>query len=139
MTVYSSGYTLACNALDCVDERKCSWMLPLVIVFTILYWIIIVVSVSGLTHSKFQISLGHLYGIIYYYSIVDVLLGNDLYISDGVFQLVAIISSFAKLTPQIIGNLCFVKGLSGIDQQFINYFHVMAVSLQYYIWNIQSS
>ena len=80
-------------------------------------------------HSKFQISLGHLYGIIYYYSIVDVLLGNDLYISDGVFQLVAVISSFSKLTPQIIGKLCFVKGLSGIDQQFINYIQVIAVSL----------
>ena len=125
----SSGYTLAYNAPDCVDERKCSWMLPLVIVLTILYWIVIVVGVCGLMHSKFQISLGHLYGIIYFYSIVDVLLGNNLYISDGVFQLVAVISSFAKLTPQIIGKLCFVKGLSGIDQQFINYIHVIAVSL----------
>ena len=125
----SSGYTLAYNAPDCVDERKCSWMLPLVIVLTILYWIIIVIGVAFLTHSKFQISLGHLYGIIYYYSIVDVLLGNDLYISDGVFQLVAVISSFAKLTPQIIGKLCFVKELSGIDQQFINYIQVIAVSL----------
>jgi len=125
----SSGYTLTYNAPDCVDEKKCSWMLPLVIVLTILYWIIIVVGVCGLMHSKFQISLGHLYGIIYYYSIVDVLLGNDLYISDGLFQLVAVISSFAKLTPQIIGKLCFVKGLSGIDQQFISYVHVIAVSL----------
>ena len=41
----SSGYTLAYNAPDCVDERKCSWMLPMVIVLTILYWIIIVVCV----------------------------------------------------------------------------------------------
>ena len=60
---------------------------------------------------------------------MDVLLGNDLFISDGVFQLVAVLSSFAKLTPQIFGSLCFVKGLSGIDQQFINYIHVIAVSL----------
>jgi len=50
---YSSGYTLAYNVPECVDERKCSWMLPLVIVLTILYWIIIVIGVAILTHSKF--------------------------------------------------------------------------------------
>ena len=105
----SSGYTLTYNAPDCVDERKCSWMLPMVIVLTILYWIVIVVGVCGLMHSKFQIYLGCLYGVIYCYSIVDVLLGNNLYISDGVFQLVAVISSFAKLTLQVIRKLCFVK------------------------------
>ena len=125
----SSGYTLAYNAPDCIDERKCSWMLPLAIVLTILYWIAIVVGVCGLTHSKFKISLGHLYGIIYYYSIVDILLGNNLYVSDGVFQVVAVISSFAKLTPQIIGKLCLIKGLSGIDLQFINYIHVIVISI----------
>ena len=122
----SSGYTLA---PDCVEERKCSWMLPLVIVLTILYWIVIVVGGCGLMHSKFQISLGHLYGILYCYSVVDVLLGSTSYISNGVFQLIAVISSFAKLTPQIIGKLCFVKGLLYGDQQFINYIHVIAVSL----------
>ena len=124
----SPGYTLAHNAPDCVDRKKCSGMLSLVIVLTILYWIIIVVGVC-IMHSKFQISLGHLYGIIYFYSTVDVFLGNDLYTSDVVFQLVAVISSLAKLTPQFIGKLCSVEGLSGIDQQFINYIHVLAVSL----------
>ena len=87
----------------------------------------IVVAVSGLTNTKFKVSLGHLYGIIYYYSIA--LLGERLYISCGIFQLVVVMSSFAKLTPHIIGRLRFVKGLSGLDQQFINYIHIIAVSL----------
>ena len=38
-------------------------------------------------------------------------------------------SSFAKLTPQLFGQLCFVKELSGIDQQFIHYCHALAISL----------
>ena len=100
-------------------------MTILVIVLTILYWIIVVVLVFGLMQHK--VSLGYAYGIIYYYSIIDILLGSNLYISDGVFQLVTILSSFAKLTPQFLGKLCFVEGLSGIDQLFIHYFHASIV------------
>jgi len=72
---------------------------------------------------------GYVYAIIYYYSIVDILLGNNLYISEGAFLAISIISSFAKLTPQFFGQLCFVEGLSGIDQQFIHYCHAVAVLL----------
>ena len=76
---------------------------------------------------QFQISSGYAYGIIYYYSIVDILLVND--VSKELFHLVSILSSFAKLTPQLFGQLCLVEGLDGIDQQFIHYSHALAVSL----------
>ena len=123
-----SGYTLAYDSPDCINTDKCSpGMTILVIVLTILYWIAIVAVVFGLMYFQFQISSGYAYGIIYYYSIVDILLGNN--ISEEVFQLVSIFSSFAKLTPQLFGQLCLVKGLSGIDQQFIHYSHALAVSL----------
>ena len=123
------GYTLAYDFPKCINTDKCSaGMIFLVIVLTILYWIAIVAVVFGLMHFlQFQISSGYAYGIIYYYSIVDILLGNN--ISDDVFQLVAILSSFAKLTPQLFGQLCLVEGLSGIDQLFIHYSHALAVSL----------
>ncbi|XP_065892222.1 uncharacterized protein [Dysidea avara] len=125
-----SGYTLAYNAPNCINSNNCyPEMSILVVILTVLYWIAAVMILSGLMHSKFQISLGHTYGIIYYYSIVDVLLGNYLYTTDGIFQLVVIISSFAKLIPQFIGTFCFIKGLSGIDQQFLNYIHAIGVSL----------
>ena len=102
-------------------------MTVLVVALTILYWIIVVVLVFGLMQRK--VSLGFTYGLIYYYSIIDILLGSNLFISDGVFQLVTIISSFAKLTPQFLGRLCFVQGLSGIDQQFIHFFHAVSIFL----------
>ena len=123
------GYTLAYDSPKCLNNDKCSaGMIFLVIVLTILYWIAIVAVVFGLMYFfQFQISSGYTYGIIYYYSIVDILLGNS--ISEDVFQLVAILSSFAKLTPQLFGQLCLVEGLSGIDQQFIHYTHAVAVSL----------
>ena len=123
-----SGYTLAYDSPDCIDTEKCSAGITiLVIVLTILYWIAIVALVFVLMYFQFQISSGYAYGIVYYYSIVDILLINN--VSEDVFQLVAILSSFAKLTPQLFGQLCLVKGLSGIDQQFIHYSHAVAISL----------
>ena len=126
------GYTLAYDSPDCINKDKCSaGMTILVIVLTILYWIAVVAVVFVLMHfsCKFQISSGYAYGIIYYYSIVDILSNNNPYISDAVFQVIAVLSSFAKLTPQLFGQLCLVKGLSGIDQQFIHYIHALAVLL----------
>ena len=123
-----SGYTLAYDFPDCINIGKCSvGMTILVIVLTILYWIAIVAVVFGLMYFQFQISSGYAYGIIYYYSIVDILLVN--HVSKEVFHLVIVLSSFAKLTPQLFGQLCLVEGLSGIDQQFIHYCHALAVSL----------
>ena len=122
------GYTLAYDSPDCINTDRCSaGITVLVLVLTILYWIIVVALVFGLMQRK--VSLGYAYGLIYYYSIIDILLGSNMFISDGVFQLVTILSSFAKLTPQFLGRLCFVQGLSGVDQQFIHYFHAISIFL----------
>ena len=121
-----SGYTLTYDSPNCVNTDSCSaGMTTLVVTLTIIYWIIVVALVFCLMQCK--PSLGYAYGIIYYYSVIDILLGSNLYISDGVFQLVTILSSFAKLSPQFLGRLCFVEGLSGIDQQFIHYFHAVSI------------
>ena len=125
----SSGYTLSYDSTDCISIDQCGtgWTV-LVITLTCLYWTVVVGSVFSLMHFKFQVSLGYLYGLVYYYSMVGTLLNNNPYISDSVFQFVSVLSSFAQLTPQFLGKLCFVKGLSGIDQLFIHYSHAVAVS-----------
>ena len=126
----SAGYTLTYDSADCIDAQKCSpGIMMLVVILTILYWIAVVLVVFGLMYLKFNISLGYTYGLLFYYSVVDILLGSNLYISVGVFQLTAILSSFAKLTPQFLGKLCLVQGLSGIDQEFIHYIHALAICL----------
>ena len=126
----SSGYTLSFDSTDCISVDQCGtgWTV-LVITLTCLYWIAIVVGVFALMYFKFQISLGYLYGLIYYYSLIRILLDNNPYFSDGVFQFTLVLSSFAQLTPQFLGKLCFVEGLSGIDQLFIHYSHAVGVSL----------
>ena len=126
----SSNYTLAYDSTDCISVDHCSTgMTVLVVVLTCLYWIVVVVGVFSLMYFNFQISSEYVYGIIYYYSMVGILLDNNPYISDGAFQFVSILSSFAKLSPQFLGQLCFVKGLSGVDQLFIHYSHAVAVSI----------
>ena len=126
----SSEYTLSYDSTDCISVDQCGtqWTV-LVIMLTCLYWITVVVGVFSLMYFKFQISLGYLYGLVYYYSMVGTLLNNNMYISDDAFQFVSVLSSFAQMTPQFLGKLCFVKGLSGIDQLFIHYSHAVAVSL----------
>jgi len=124
----SPGYSLSYDTPDCVSNNNCSaGITVLVMALTILYWIAVVVVIFALMYFINNAPIGYAYGIIYYYSIVDILLGNNLYISDGVFQLVSILSSFAKLSPQFLGKLCLVQGLSGIDQQFIRFSHAIAV------------
>ena len=125
-----AGYTLAYDSFDCINEDQCSpGMTVLVIGLTFLYWILIVTVLFVLTYYfSTQVSSGYFNGVIYFYSIVDIILASKLYIIDGLFYTVAILSSFAKLTPQFLGKLCLAKGLDAIDQQFIHYFHTLCIS-----------
>ena len=122
-----TGYTLTYDSHKCTEDVCHPGMIVLVVALTILYYIIIVALVFGLMQRK--VSLGYAYGLIYYYSIIDTVLGSNLFISEEVFQLVSILSSFAKLTPQFLGKMCFIPGLSGIDQLFIHYFHAISIFL----------
>ena len=126
----SSGYTLSYDSTDCIHVDQCGtgWTV-LVITLTCLYWIAVVVGVFGLMYFRSQISLGFLYGLIYYYSMVGILLNNNPYVSDDAFWFASILSSFAQLIPQFLGKLCLLKGLSGIDQLFIHYSHAVGVSV----------
>ena len=128
----SEGYTLAYNSPDCISVDKCSpGMTVLVIILTILYWIVIIAMLFGVAYylNTQQISPGYLYGITFFYSIVDILLVTNLHLTDGVFYTATILSSFAKLNPQFLGRLCFIENLDAIDQQFIHYCHVVFISI----------
>ena len=92
-----------------------------------LYWIAIVIGVFVMMH--FKLPIGYLYAITYYYSMVDVLLGQYLYLYSSLHTAVKILSSVFKLAPQFLGQLCLAKGLSGIDVHFIHYIHPVVISI----------
>ena len=66
---------------------------------------------------------------MYYYSIIDILLSQDYFISNKLYTAINIMSSLENLTPKFLGQLYLVKSMSGIDQQFIHYMHPVFVSL----------
>ena len=121
------GYTLSYVA-ECVSVNKCTagWTV-LAVTLTMLYWIVIVIGVFAMMYYKLPI--GYLYAITYYYSMVDVLLGQYLYIYPNLHMTISILSSVFKLAPQFLGKVCLMRGLSGIDIQFIQYIHPLAISI----------
>ena len=120
------GYSLSFDSVICVNNNKCAvGQTTLVVTMTILYWIVTVVVVFAIMY--FKVGIWNFYSITFYHSVADILLGQVLHTSDTLYRMVTIISSLARLTPQFLGELCFVKGLSGIDQQFIHYIHPLAV------------
>ena len=124
----TDGYTLSFDSPECVDVDSCTaGQTVLVILLTVTYWIVMVALVFAMMYYK--VPIGYLYSITYYYSIVDILLSQNLQASRGLYLTVIIISSFSKVTPQFLGELCLTTGMSGIDQQFIHYIHPTAVIL----------
>ena len=123
-----NGYTLPYYSSECVSIDKCAmtWTI-FIIILTVLYWVAIVTVIFIMMH--YQINIGKLYVITYYYSILDALLSDNFDdLSDGLYTFINFMYSIAKLTPQFLGKLCLVKGISGIDQHFIHYIHPLAVA-----------
>ena len=120
------GYTLSFDSPECVNVDSCTaGQTILVILLTMIYWIVTVTLVFAMMYYK--VGIGYLYSITYYYSILDILLCQNLQASRRLYLTVSIISSFSKITPQFLGELCLTTGMSGIDQQLIHYIHPSAV------------
>ena len=122
------GFTLSFDSAKCVHTKSCTTgQTILVVVLIIIYWAAVITTVFIMMN--FRVQIGFLYAIMYYYSIVDLLLSQNWYLSNELDTIINVMSSITKVTPQFLGQLCLVKNLSGIDQQFIHYIHPMAVSL----------
>ena len=122
------GYTLSFDSVECIHMKECSIAQKILLFASIvLYWTIIIVTVFSLMH--FRVGIGYLYAITFYYSVVDILLIQNWYHSNAPIVIINVMSSIAKITPQFLGQLCFIANMSGIDQQFIHYIHPVAISL----------
>ena len=123
------GYTLSFDSAECVEVDKCTdGQKSLIIISSMLYWMVVVLVTFFLMHC--QASIGYFYAIIYYYSVLDILLihMHNVYLSEELNTIISVMSSTAKLLPQFLGRLCLVENMNEIDQQFIHYIHPLAVS-----------
>ena len=122
----TDGYTLSFDSAECVNIKSCTaGQTVLVVLLTVTYWIVIILLVFAMMY--YRIEIGYLYSIAYYYSIVDILLNENMQASREFYLTVSIISSLSKITPQFLGEFCLTARMSGIDQQFIHYIHPSAV------------
>ena len=116
------GYTLSFDSTECLNIESCTvGQTVMVILLTVTYWIAIVIIVFTIMY--YRVGIGYMYCITYYYSIADIILSQNLQASRGLYLTVSIMSSCSKLTPQFLGELCLINGMSGIDQQFIHFIH----------------
>jgi len=123
-----NGYTLSFDSVECVSVNKCkTGETVLVTLISVIYWIIMVIVPFVVTYYRFEI--GYFYVITYYYSMLDILLDQQLYLSNGLATLINIMASVVNMTPQFLGPLCLAKNISQIDQQFIHYVHPLAVTI----------
>ena len=94
-----------------------------------IYWVVVLLIILCITgFVNVPVITGYAYGIIYFYSILELFVSSNL-VSNTMLKITAVLSGIANLTPRFLGILCFVEGLSGIDQQFIHYVHPLAISL----------
>ena len=122
------GYTLSFDSTECINLKTCTTGQTLLLAtLIVLYWIAIIIAVFTMMYFKAEI--GYLYGITYYYSIVDILLTQNWFLSNQqLYTLVNAISSITKVTPQFLGHFCLVQGMNGIDRQLIHYIHPLTLS-----------
>ena len=131
------GYTLSFDSTVCVNNKECTaGKTTLVVICTVLYWLVIMGFVFILMYYK--INIGYFYGIIHCYSIIDILLGSVLNLSNVLNDFVTISVGIVKITPKFLGKLCFVQGLRGIDQQAIHFIHPAVLLLFLYVFVIIS-
>ena len=78
----------------------------------------------------YRVGIGYLYAITFYYSILDLTIDSKhLYFKLSLCYCEHFVKCCSKITPQFLGQLCFVKNMSGIDQQFLHYAHPVAISV----------
>ena len=122
------GYTLSFDSAECIIVNRCTTRQTILIVtLTVIYWFFVVIAAFVIMY--YQVGIGYFYAVTYYYSVVDILLSQHTDIANGLYIMVTIMSSVAKITPQFLGHLCLLENMSGIDQQFIHYMHPLAISM----------
>jgi len=124
------NYSLSFDSDKCIPSDKCEIDRIIVITVTILYWILTIFVIRLLMYFiTVEAITGYVYGIIFFYSVLEFIIGEDLIVSDSLMLFVTILSSIVNLSPKFLGQLCLTEGLSGIDQEIIHYVHPLAVVL----------
>ena len=125
------GYTIPFDSVECINVDDCHpGYTVLVIIGVMVYWVIAIVAFFTLMwcFQHIQFKLGYLFGIVYYYSVVDVLLGPIVSHSNGLQSVITVFGGTVfKLYPGFLYKVCLVQGMDTIDQYAIHFIHPLAM------------
>ena len=126
------------DSISCVPSRKCtlidSYGLILFFFISLLYWIIVIPFIFVLLHFKFNITAGYAYGILFYYSVLELTVnasyaGTQNNLNNSIIiTLLTILSSIGNTKPPFqLLKLCFWKNATMMDHMFLTYIHPVIV------------
>ena len=138
---YSNNYSIQFDTSDCIPLDQCfksSWLpnLALLLSSSFLYWCLVISFVFVLLHFQFDVTAEYAYGVIFYYSVLEVIvkmLIKSQYIKqnfvDISLQALPFLSNVGYLKPPFLKylQLC-LGGAETIDHVFINYIHPLIVT-----------
>ena len=138
----SNNYSIQFDTSDCIPLDRCfakSSRLPnlaLLLSVSFLYWCLVISFVFVLLHFQFDVTAGYAYGVIFYYSVLEVIvkmLIKTQYIHQNFvnisLQTLPFLSNVGYLKPPFLKylQLC-LGGAETIDHVFINYIHPLIVT-----------
>ena len=134
-----NGSYIIHGSTSCVPSRTCTLKnSPGLILFffaSLLYWIVIISLIFVLLHFKFDITAGYAYGILFYYSILELTV-NASYVGTQnnlnapiIITLLTVLSSIGNMKPPFqLLKLCFWKNATMMDHMFLTYIHPVIVT-----------
>ena len=108
------------DALRCTPSNDCRrWNIPLLCLLYIFVLAAIVAVFYGSLRVDFRIGSGYLYGIIYYFTVVKYIVGDNKPLN----ILINIMGSVVRLNPSPIGYLpiCSIEHLTKVQHEFLHY------------------
>lgn len=126
----ASGFLPTFANIMCVSETSCqSGKSAVALLLSFVFILFLLAGLAGLLKLHHRHSIAYLFGITYYFSIIEYLLpvsiGKELFVLLSVFQ------SITQLQPFFLGYIpiCFARGASIIEQQVFVYVNPLFVSL----------
>lgn len=105
-----ANYSFTFGASSCVPSHKCPPVITALITLGVIaYWIVFVLFVLVILNLDLSIGSGFMYGIIYYFSILNLFTESS--VTDSFLMvLVDICTALTQLSPRAFGNInaCFV-------------------------------
>ena len=139
----TANYSIQYDTTDCIPKHQCfentDSVVPnllLLLSVSFLYWCLVIPFIFVLLHFQFDVTAGYAYGLIFYYSVLELVINMLIkvqYIDSDTVDIslltLPFLSNLGYLRVPFLSylNVC-LHGTETIDHVFISYIHPLIVS-----------